>query len=228
MTAAEIAEVLGMALSTVSRWLKRIGLGKRSRLSPPEPLRAQAPRRADPRRHQEAGAHPATRSSRHRQPPRPLHRRPWLRHRRLGVRPRLRGRRHPPRLRRGACRRARRHRHRLLATGRPVVRLDGHRRREGDERQRLLLPLSCTCERLPGTRAQAPLHPAIPASDKWQGRAIHPDAPEPLGLRRDLCQLSRANRSPSWLAHPLQLHPTTWLPRPQDACGSAHRAGTTS
>jgi transposase InsO family protein len=37
MTAAEIAEVLGMALSTVSRWLGRIGLGKRSRLSPPEP-----------------------------------------------------------------------------------------------------------------------------------------------------------------------------------------------
>ena len=37
MTAAEIAEILGMALSTVSLWLKRIGLGKRSRLEPPEP-----------------------------------------------------------------------------------------------------------------------------------------------------------------------------------------------
>jgi transposase InsO family protein len=37
MTAAEIAELLGMALSTVSAWLKRIGLGKRSRLAPPEP-----------------------------------------------------------------------------------------------------------------------------------------------------------------------------------------------
>jgi transposase InsO family protein len=37
MTAAEIAEVLGVALSTVSRWLKRIGLGKRSRLEPTEP-----------------------------------------------------------------------------------------------------------------------------------------------------------------------------------------------
>ena len=37
MTAAEIAEVLGMALSTVSAVLKRIGLGKRSRLAPPEP-----------------------------------------------------------------------------------------------------------------------------------------------------------------------------------------------
>ncbi len=37
MTAAEIAEVLGMALSTVSAVLDRLGLGKRSRLEPPEP-----------------------------------------------------------------------------------------------------------------------------------------------------------------------------------------------
>jgi transposase InsO family protein len=37
LTAAEISVKLGMALATVSRWLKRIGLGKRSRLEPPEP-----------------------------------------------------------------------------------------------------------------------------------------------------------------------------------------------
>lgn len=37
MTAAEIAEVLQMALSTISAVLKRIGLGKRSRLTPVEP-----------------------------------------------------------------------------------------------------------------------------------------------------------------------------------------------
>ena len=37
MTAAEIAECLGMALSTVSAVLSRIGLGKLSRLEPPEP-----------------------------------------------------------------------------------------------------------------------------------------------------------------------------------------------
>ena len=37
MTAAEIAEILQIPLSTVSLWLKRIGLGKRSRLTPPEP-----------------------------------------------------------------------------------------------------------------------------------------------------------------------------------------------
>src|SRR5215210_1961986 len=37
MTGAEIAEVLRLAPSTVSLWLRRIGLGKRSRLAPPEP-----------------------------------------------------------------------------------------------------------------------------------------------------------------------------------------------
>jgi transposase InsO family protein len=37
MTAAQIAVALGMALSTVSAVLRRVGLGKRSRLEPPEP-----------------------------------------------------------------------------------------------------------------------------------------------------------------------------------------------
>jgi transposase InsO family protein len=37
MTGAEVAECLGMALSTVSGILTRIGLGKLSRLEPPEP-----------------------------------------------------------------------------------------------------------------------------------------------------------------------------------------------
>ena len=38
LTAAEIAERLSMPLSTVSAVLKREGLGKRSRLEPPEPV----------------------------------------------------------------------------------------------------------------------------------------------------------------------------------------------
>jgi transposase InsO family protein len=38
LTGAEIAERLGMALSTVSAVLRREGLGKRSRLDPPEPV----------------------------------------------------------------------------------------------------------------------------------------------------------------------------------------------
>jgi DNA-binding transcriptional ArsR family regulator len=46
MTAAEIAECLGMALSTVSRWLRRIGLGRLSRLEPPAPPNRYERRRA--------------------------------------------------------------------------------------------------------------------------------------------------------------------------------------
>lgn len=45
MTAAEIAEVLQMALSTVSVVLRREGLGKRSRLQPPEPVNRYERRR---------------------------------------------------------------------------------------------------------------------------------------------------------------------------------------
>ena len=37
MTTPKITEVLDLPLSTVSLWLKRIGLGKRSRLEPLEP-----------------------------------------------------------------------------------------------------------------------------------------------------------------------------------------------
>jgi len=37
MTAAEISESLSLPISTVSAWLKRFGLGKRSRLEPAEP-----------------------------------------------------------------------------------------------------------------------------------------------------------------------------------------------
>jgi transposase InsO family protein len=45
MTAAEIAETLGMALSTVSLVLKRAGLGRRSRLEPLEPANRYEHRR---------------------------------------------------------------------------------------------------------------------------------------------------------------------------------------
>jgi transposase len=45
MTAAQIALALGMALSTVSAVLKRVGLGKRSRLEPPEPANRYERRR---------------------------------------------------------------------------------------------------------------------------------------------------------------------------------------
>jgi transposase len=120
MAAAEIAEVLSMALSTVSRWLKRIGLGKCSRLTPPEP-----------------------------------------------------------------------------------------------------------CEELPGARGAPPAHPPLSPSDQWEGRALHPDSHQSLGLRSDLWFLGGAHRSPVWLARSLQLQETTRLPWPSTARSPVRRAGTT-
>jgi transposase InsO family protein len=46
MTGAEIAEILGIAISTVSRWLKRIGLGRLGVLEPPDPPNRYERRRA--------------------------------------------------------------------------------------------------------------------------------------------------------------------------------------
>jgi transposase len=91
MTAAEIAEVLGMALSTVSRWLARIGLGKRSRLEPLElPNRYERKRREEARADQPQGggtqSHGDSKSQH-----RATHReRQAASGHRLGVRPRLR------------------------------------------------------------------------------------------------------------------------------------------
>ena len=95
MTAAEIAEVLGMALSTVSRWLKRIGLGKRSRLEPPEPPNRYERTRpgelihVDVKKLGRIAGRRAPDHRRHRRPGDDRERR-QRRGRRLGVRPRLR------------------------------------------------------------------------------------------------------------------------------------------
>jgi transposase InsO family protein len=133
LTAAEIAEVLAMPLSTVSAILSRIGLGRRSRLEPPEPpepLPAPASRRAAPRGRQEAGPHRPARPPRQRQPSHAQPRR-WL-----GVRARLCRRRHPARLRRGARRRESNHRGRLPAPRRRPLPRPRDPRRAGHDRQR--------------------------------------------------------------------------------------------
>jgi transposase len=228
MTAAEIAELLSMALSTVSAVLRRVGLGKaesarsaRAR----EPLRARAARRAAARRHQEAGPHPQPWPSRRRPPPQPAQGRAEAPRRgRLGVRPRLRRRRHSARLRRGRGRRAWRERGRLLAPRGGLVSEHRHRTRTGAERQRRLLPLESPCQRLPRARPAPQFHPPLPAQDKRKSRALHQNARRPLGLRRHLRDLDRTHKRPTRLAHPLQLHPTTRRPRPQTTRSSPQRA----
>jgi hypothetical protein len=100
MTGAQIAEVLEMPLSTVSGILTRIGLGKRSRLEPPEPPNRYERRHPGERststskklgRIQNGAGHRVTGNRGPGQRPR----------RRLGVRAHRDRRRHPTRLRRG-------------------------------------------------------------------------------------------------------------------------------
>ena len=59
MTGAEIAFCLAMALSTVSAVLLRVGLGKRSRLEPPEPPNRYQRRHAGELLHTTIAAHTA-------------------------------------------------------------------------------------------------------------------------------------------------------------------------
>jgi transposase len=110
MTAAEIAEVLGMALSTVSRWLRRIGLGKRSALAPPEPPNRYERKRPGELIHVDVkklgrinGVGHRISGSRASQS-RGRYNGQAQRSARLGVRPCLRRRRHPPGLCGGAAR----------------------------------------------------------------------------------------------------------------------------
>ena len=153
-----------MALSTVSRWLQRIGpASARASRHPSRPTAtSESSGRADPRRRQAARTdqQEGRRTSSPWPPPQPVQGRsqaPGCD--RLGVRPRLRRRRH---------------------------------------------------------------------QDQRQGRALHPDASEPLGLWSPLRQLGRAHRSPTRLARLLQLRTTSWLPSQEGARSSARRAGTTS
>ena len=111
-TGPEIAELLSMALSTVSGILTRIGMGKLGRLGlePARRYERARPGELDPRRRQEARPHRARRRQAlhrpnppHLSPDRSARRSP--RQRRLGVRPHRDRRLHPARLRRSAPRR---------------------------------------------------------------------------------------------------------------------------
>ena len=210
-----------MALSTVSRWLRRIGLGKRSRLEPPEPPNRYERKRPGELVHVDVkklgpdsgrAGHRVTGNRR-------VHARASAQGR-LGAAgwefcPRLRRRRHPPRLRRGARRRAR-------ARPRPAF---------CAERSPGLRSMGITVERVMsdnGACYRSGVHAAAcrelglrhlrtrPYRPRTNGKAERfiQTLQRPLGLRSHLRHLSRAHRGPTRLAHPLQLHPTSWLPRP--------------
>jgi transposase len=193
-TAAEIAETLVMALSTVSGILARLGLGRLGRIGlEGAPLRALAPGRARARRRQAPRPHPGRgRQARPRRPAQALQshaHRPrgsppadrWL-----GVRAHRDRRPQPPRLRRGAARREGCDCDRLPA---PRARLLCPLRDQGRaalDRQRFRLRLRSPRARLPHARHPPSAHPSLSAADERQSRALHPHAARRLGLRRRL------------------------------------------
>jgi transposase len=160
MTAAEIAEILGLALSTVSLWLKKIGLGKRSRLQPPEPPNRYERSRPGELIHIDvkklgrfgvAGKRAiGNRSSS-----------PGLW---LGVLPTSVSMTPRASPRGGTPRRARRDIFSLPATGGGLVCRARREGRAGDDRQRLALRFDNSRRHLPRAGDQAFAHPALQAS----------------------------------------------------------------
>jgi transposase len=236
MTAAEIAEVLGMALSTVSRWLRRIGLGKRSSLAPPEPPNRYERKRPGELIHVDVKklARISRRGAGHRVTG---NRKSQFelgsgaeRSRKTGwefvhvcvddatrlayveVLPDEKGATAAAFLRRAVAW--------LKGMGITVERVlsdNGSCYRSSAHAR--------ACRR---ARHAPPLHPPLPAPHQRQGRAFHSNPHQPLGLRSHLWLLGRAHHGPIRLAGSLQLQETTRLSRPQAARGSARRAGTTS
>ena len=80
-------------------------------------------------------------------------------------------------------------------------------------RQRPRLPLQALQQDLPSPRHQAHLHPALHATNKWQGRALHPNPFARVGLRAPVAQQQGKNVLATRVPRPLQLPPTLgyWL-----------------
>ena len=222
MTASEIAEVLQLPLSTVSVWLKRLGLGKRSRLDPVEPVNRYERRHPGELVHVDIKqlARISIRGAGHRVTGERSSQ--WSR-RIDGRKRQLTGFEYLHVIIDDHSRLAyaevletltSNDADRLPATGDRLVRRTGSACRGGDERQRLRLyqpPLRGGAAR---ARPTPPAHPAVPAADQRQGRTAHPDVAQRVGIRPHLRQLARAHSRPPALPRPLQLPTTTRQPRP--------------
>ena len=202
-TAAEIAETLGMALSTVSGILTRLGHG------PARPARARAAVRYERSRPGElvhidvkklgriqGGAGSASAADRAALQRRCTDRDGRRRVRSAGSTSTSRRRLQPPRLRRGARRRESHHRGRLPPPRSRLLPTPRHPGRtlltdNGSAYVATIHALACR-----HTRHPPPPHPPLPATNKRQSRTLHPHPAHRLGLRRHLPLKQRTHRRP--------------------------------
>ena len=209
-TAAEIAELLGMALSTVSGILTRIGMGRLGRLGLEQPIRYQTgtPGRAAPHRHQTARPNPGRCRSPHRWWPPALQlevqgpQRDRQTQRWLGIHPHRRRRLQPSGLRRSAPRPESLNRRGLPLSRRRVLQALRDHDRGAPDRQRRRLPRHDPRTCLSQPRHQTPPNPPLPAPNKRESRTLHPHNAQRLGLRSDLRLKQRTHAAlDGWLWH---------------------------
>ena len=222
MTAAEIAETLDLPLSTVSVWLQRIGLGKRSRLEPIEPPNRYERRHPGELVHVDikklgrisarGAGHRVTgnRSSQYNTHLGGRHVRftgwEYLHviiddHSRIAYAEVLDDLT-------AAC---------AIAFLRRAVAWFADPRRprpRADERQRLRLREPRLRARSPRARPPPPPDQARPTTHQRQSRTTDPNPAQRMGLRTHLRQLSRTHRRLTALPRAIQLQPTTRPPRP--------------
>ena len=203
-TAAEIAETLGMALSTVSGILTRIGMGKLGRLGLEQPVRYERSRPGElvhidvkklGRIHGGAGKRVGgSRASL----PRCAHRSQGKRRGTIGWEyvhvavddySRLAYAEVLPDEKASTA-------VALPAPSRRLLPPLRHPRRASPHRQRLRLPRRPSTRWPAAARHPPPPHTPLPATDKRQSRALHPHPAQRLGLRRDLRIKQRTHRRP--------------------------------
>ena len=119
----------------------------------------------------------------------------------------------PARLRRGAPQRPPGRRARVPRAGAALVPRAGARGGGGDDRQRPRLPLARLAGALRAARPAPPPHPTLHPAHQRQGRALHPDLPEKLGLRLRLPVERTPLARPLGLAQVVQQTPTPRLAR---------------
>ena len=206
MTSTEIAELLDMPLSTVSVVLRREGLGKLSRLEPPEPPNRYERRAPGELIHIDVKklgrilkpGHRVTGNRRGqaktRRDGKPIGLAGWEfvhiaidDHSRLAYAEVLANERGETAV--GFLRRA-------------VAFFASHRiiGAAGDDRQRLALRLGRAREGLQGAGPAPSAHPALPAPNEWKGRALHPDDASRVGLWTGLRDQRGSNGGAAFVA----------------------------
>ena len=220
LTAWQISRRLAVPRSTVSAWLKRLGLAKLDALEPkPEIVRYEYEHPGDL-------LHLDTKKlARIRRPGHRIHgdrSKRGLR-RRLGERPRRYRRSLSGGVRRSAARRRPIHLHSVAAASRRALRFDGSSGAPSDDRQRAWLRLEALQSPMPSTRDPAHLHPALHPQNQRQSRTLHPHTQGAVGLRHLLPDLSSTYSSSTALAQPLQSSPSPRRHRHDTADRSALR-----